>query len=185
MKKLITVLAVAVATTVFADLRIGTVDMMSLVKNHPSYETNKNLLQSMEQDYKKRLDEMREELEKVQSEGKRLADEYRNPMLAQTAKTKLEADLTKIQNDFMEKQQAMRTAALDNQDKLSELESKLLKIQAEDIKTWIAGFARDGGYDLVIDAAAVPYAKQDIDVTEAVVKYMLEHPKSKEKNEGK
>lgn len=190
MKKLIAVATVAMASLAFGELKIGTIDMMSLVKNHPSYETNKNLLQSMERDYKQKLDAMREDLEKVQAEGKRLADEYRNPMLAQTAKTRLEADLTKVQNEFMEKQQALRTVAMDNQDKLSELEAKLLKIQADDIKAWIAGFARDGKYDLVLDAAAVPFAKEGLDVTDAVVKYMLDHPKSakakdKEPNEGK
>ena len=178
MKNVIAVAVVFAASLAFGGLRIGTVDMMTLVKRHPNYDANKTLLQSTEQDYRKRIDGMREELEKLQAEGQKLAEEYKSPMLSKTAKAKLEEDLTRIQKEFVAKQQDLRSTAMENQDKLSELEGRLLKIQADEIKEWIAGFADDGGYDFVFDVSAVPFATKDADVTDKVVKYMLAHPRT-------
>ena len=187
MKNILLVLAAAasLSASAFGELKIGTVDMVTLVKSHPSYETNKKLLTDMEQDYRKNIDDRRDELDKLQEKGQKLADEYKNPMLAQTAKAKLETELTAIQKDFLAKQQEIRTVAAENQAHLAELESKLLKIQADDIKTWIAGFAKEGGYDFVFDAAAVAFARDGYDVTDGVVKFMNSHPKAKVQNEGK
>lgn len=178
MKRTIAVATVFAASLAFGGIRIGTIDMMALVKSHPNYEANKTLLQSTEQDYRKRMDEMRTEIEKLQAEGQKLAEEYKSPMLSKTAKAKLEDDLTRIQKDFLSKQQALRSVAMENQDKLSELEGRLLKMQADDIKEWVAGFAKDNDYDFVFDSSAVPFATKDSDVTDGVVKYMALHPKT-------
>ena len=53
MKKLIFAMAVAAATATgaFAELKIGTVDLMLLVRNHPSYESNKTLLTATDKDF--------------------------------------------------------------------------------------------------------------------------------------
>ncbi|MBP5791898.1 MAG: hypothetical protein J6W80_06565, partial [Kiritimatiellae bacterium] len=74
-KTLISSIVLIAAMAAAAEMKIGTVDMMILVKNHPSYETNKNLLTSTERDYQKRLDAMKSELDSVQEEGRKLADE--------------------------------------------------------------------------------------------------------------
>lgn len=183
MKSLIAAVVVSASTLAFGGIKIGTVDMMTLVKKHPSYEVNKALLQTTEQDYRKRTDEMRAEIEKLQAEGQKLAEEYKNPMLAKTAKAKLEEDLTRIQKDFFAKQQELRTVAMENQDKLSELEGRLLKLQAADIKEWISGFAKDNDYDFVFDVAAVPFSTKNADVTDGVVKFMSAHPKAAKSKE--
>ena len=188
MKRIILVAAVAASAAAFGDLKIGTVDMMALVRNHPSYETNKSLLQSTEKDYQRRLDGIKAELETLQNEGKKLADELKSPMLAATAKTKIENDLVKVQEDFMAKQQKLRSEAMHNQQELSDLEARLLKTQAADLKKRIGEFAEKNGYDLVIDASAAIFSKKSYDVTPQVLKAMGVDPKAaaaKEKNEGK
>ena len=187
MKKTMMLGALAMAATAFADVKIGTVDMMTLVRNHPNYETNKELLTSTEKDYQKRLDGLKSELESIQAEGKKLADEYRNPMLAQAAKTKIENDIASVQSRFMAKQQALRNEAMRNQQDLSDLEARLLKAQAEDLKKRIANFAEKNGYDFVLDASAAIYSKKATDVTPAVLKDMGVDPKTaqaKEKDES-
>ena len=177
MKNTIAIFAILAASAAMAELKIGTVDMMVLVKNHPSYETNKNLLQSTERDYQKRLDQMKSELDSIQEEGRKLADEYRNPMLAQAAKVKIENDLGDVQKRFMEKQQFLRNEAMRNQQDLADLEARLLKAQAEDIKKRVEVFANKTGWDMILDSSAAIFAKEIYDVTDAVLQDMGIDPK--------
>jgi Skp family chaperone for outer membrane proteins len=177
MKKTIAALAAAAAMSVFADMKVGVVDMMLLVKNHPGYEANKTLLTNTEKDYKKRLETMKTELEAIQEEGRKLADELRNPMLSAAAKTKAESDIAGVQTRFMQQQQKMRNEALRNQQELSDLESRLLKAQADDLRKRIAVFASKNGYDLILDSTAALFAK-DMDVTDGVLKAMDVDPKA-------
>lgn len=189
MKKLMMMGAMMAAVAAFGgDTKLGTVDMMLLVRNHPSYDTNKDLLMTTEKDYQQRLDGLKAELETIQAEGKKLADEYRNPMLAQAAKTKIETDIAQVQAKFMTAQQKLRNEAMHNQQELSDLEARLLKAQAEDLKKRIATFAEKNGYDLVIDSSAALFAKKGLDVTDEILKSMNVDPKkakAKEKNESK
>ena len=188
MKQLILALTLAAAAAASGDVKIGTVDMMTLVKSHPSYESNKTTLQSTEKDYQDVVDGYKAEIEKIQTEGRKLAEDLKNPMLAATAKTKIEADLMKIQERYVAKQQQLQKTAMQNQQKLSELEATLLKAQAKDIKERIAQFAEKNGYDMVLDASAALYAKESFDVTDGVLKLMGVDPKparAKEQNEGK
>ena len=170
-------IAALVALAANAELKIGTVDMMLLVRNHSSYEQNKNLLLSTEKDYQKRLDGMKSDLESIQDEGKKLADELRNPMLAESAKAKLEKDIIAVQNRFMAQQQKMRQEMMRNQQDLGDLEARLLKAQAEDIKKRISAFATKNGYDAVLDDSAALYAKESLDVTDEILKDMGVDPK--------
>ncbi len=184
-KTIVAGMALAVATA-FGEVKVGVVDMMVLVRNHPSYETNKNTLMTTEKDYQKRLDGLKAELEEIQAEGKKLADEYRSPMLAQSAKAKIEKDLGDVQAKFMAAQQKLRNESLRNQQELSDLEARLLKAQAEDLKKRIALFAEKNGYDLVVDAAAALYSRKGLDVTDEILKTMNVDPKkAKEKDESK
>ena len=41
MKKLICAMALTAAMSAAAEMKLGTVDLMLLVKNHPNYESNK------------------------------------------------------------------------------------------------------------------------------------------------
>ena len=178
MKKLILLTALAAATTVFADLKIGTVDMMSLVRNHSSYEPNKKLLTETEKDYTKKLDAMKAELDEIQEEGKNMTDQLRNPLLSQGSKTKLEKDLMDIQNKFIAAQQRIRAEMLRSQQDLQDLEGRLLKATTEDLREKINAFAAANKYDLIVDITAAPFASEKLDVTPAILKSMGVDPEN-------
>ena len=177
MKKLILFAALAATTTVFADLKIGTVDMMSLVRNHSSYEPNKKLLAETEKDYTKKLDAMKEELDEIQEEGKTMTEQLRNPLLSQGAKTKLEKDLLDVQNKFIAAQQRIRSEMMRSQQDLQDLEGRLLKATTEDLREKIDTFAAENKYDLIIDVTVAPFARAELDVTPAILKAMGVDPK--------
>ena len=52
------------------------------------------------------------------------------------------------------------------------------KIEKTDVETKLAEFAKDEGYDLIVDAAACGFVKPDMNVTDAVLKKMgVKEPK--------
>ena len=187
MKKLIAVAAVALCATAFADIKIGTVDMMVLVRNHASYDTNKKLLQDAEKDYQRKLDQMKADLDAIQDEGKKVADR-RNPMLAKSANDKIEKELIEIQNRYIAAQQKLRSEAMESQQKLQEFESRLLKSTTDDIRVKVNEFAEKNGYDIIVESTVTAFAKKSLNVTDDILEAMGVDPKKakgKGNNEGK
>ena len=166
MKKIVLGMMALCAATAFGDLKIGTVDMMTLVRNHKNYDTNKKILQGSEKDYQKELDSMKAELDALQDEGKKIADQARNPMISQAQKDKIEKELLDIQNKYVAGQQ-----------KLQELETQLLKITTEEIRAVVNKFADDNDYDLIIESTVTAFAKKSFDVTDGILKEMGVDPK--------
>lgn len=181
MKKLMLVTMLAVATTAFADMKIGTVDLMKLVRNHPNYESNRKILSTTEKNYGKEIDSLKLELEKVQTEGKKQSEQLRNPMLSAAKKAELEKSLLSIQEKFMNGQQELRNKALKSQDELQKLENTLLKATTDEIREKITDYAKANGYDFIVDANAMPYVKAEYDVTPAIQKAIEDANKTKEK----
>ena len=179
--------AVAVAAaTAFGELKIGTVDMMTLVRNHSRYESDKKLLTDTEKDYQRKLDEMKSNLESIQDEGKAIADKGRNPMLGQAAKDKIEKELIDVQNRYIQGQQKLRAEAMESQQKLQELEGRLMRATTEELRKTINGFAEKNGYDLILESTVAAFAKPSLNVTDAILKEMGVDPKeAKKKDESK
>ena len=109
-------------------------------------------------------------------------------MLSEEAKQKKTKDIEELQRKAMRKQQQLRGDAMQSQKRLADLEAKLLKSQADDIKARIAKFAEKEGYDLVLESAAAVYSSADLDVTDVILKDMGVDPKkarAKVDDEGK
>ena len=180
----------ALALCAGAEVKIGVADMLVLVRNHPSYESNKEILSSTEKNCNKRVDAVKREVEQLQDEGKKLSDEYKNPMLSAAAKAKIEGDITSLQQRFLAAQQRMRTEALNAQREIQDLESVLLKKQTDDIRTRVAKFAKAEGYDFILDLNAALYSVEAADVTDMLLKEMGVDPAKAKRgqkgdNEGK
>lgn len=188
MKKMMLGMVALCAAVAFGDVKIGTVDMMTLVRNHKSYDTNKKVLQGSEKTYQKELDGMKADLDALQEEGKKLAEQGRNPMISQAQKDKIEKELIDIQNKFVAGQQQLRASAMKSQEKLHDLETQLLKVTTEDIRSIVNKFADDNGYDIIVESSVTAFAKKSLDVTDGILKAMGVDPKyakGREKDEGK
>ena len=188
MKKMMLGMIALCAATAFGDVKIGTVDMMVLVRNHKSYDTNKKMLQDSEKDYQKDLDNMKAELDALQDEGKKVADQARNPMISQAQRDKTEKELLDIQNKYVAGQQKLRAKAMESQEKLQEFEARLLKVTTEDIRAAVSKFADENGYDIIVESTVTAFAKKSLDVTDSILKEMGIDPKyakGREKDESK
>ena len=186
MKKLIFAMAVAMAMAASAEMKLGTVDMLLLVKNHPNYDSNKTLLTSTDKDYQKKLEKIKSEGDSLQDEGKKLMDQMRNPMLTAKAKADIEKQLGDIQQKLMGIEQRYRSEAIRCRQDLQDLEARLLRTTTDDLKKRIAKYAAANGYDLIFDSNAAAYATSTLDVTDEMLKNLGVDPKeAKGRDEGK
>lgn len=161
--------ALAAAFCASAEIKVGTIDMMTLVRNHPDHAKNRQLLQTTDRDYQAKLEKHQAVLKALSEDARKAYEETQNPMLAAAAKTAAQGKLESIQQRGAAAQQEYRADAQRFQEELSDLEARLLKMETEDIRAKIAVFAEQQGYDVVVDATMLGYAKKDLDVTDAVL----------------
>jgi len=177
MKKMLCVLSVVAAATAFGELKIGTIDMFMLVRNHKNYDTNKATVLQTEKDFSKKMDALREAADEIQQEGMKLAEQARNPMLAQSEKTRLEKQLMGIQQKLMTQQQKARSEAMRSQQDIQALEARLLKVTTDDLRKYVDAYAKANGYTVILDKSAAAFSLPESDVTMGVLKDMgVENP---------
>lgn len=186
MKKLLFSLALVPVLGV-AETKIATVDLLLLVRNHPNYDSNKELMLSTDKDYQKKLDGIKAEGEKLQAEGKKLAEQLRNPMLVAKAKSDVEEQLVALQQKLVGIEQRYRNEMMRCRQDLQDLEGRLLKTTTDDLRKRIKAYAADNKIDLVLDKNTTPYAADDFEITDKVLQAMGVDPsKAKAKDdEGK
>lgn len=186
MKRLLFAFAVAACAVAEAGVKFGTVDLMLLVRNHPDYDRNKTFLSDKDKDGQKKLSAIKSEGDALQAEGRKLAEQFRNPMLAEKAKAALEKQLMELQQKLMKIEQNYRAEALRIRQDLQEDEARLLKATTDDLRARISKFAVEKGYDFVLDSNAAPYSRKSLDVTDELLKAMgVEPAKAKGRDESK
>ena len=167
-----------VAAVASAGLKIGTVNLEILIKNHPSHESNRTLVKSTADDYRKKMESRQERAKSFVDEAKKLQADWQNPMLSANAKADIQKKMEDVQRRLFALQQEMRAEDQRYQEELADLQQRLFKIERKDVEAKMAEFAKSEGYDIVLDAAACGFAKPDLDVTDAVLKKMgVKEPK--------
>ena len=116
--------AMAAALTVAAEMKVGTVNMVDLVRLHPNHESNRTLVKTTDTEYKAKLDAKQEELKEIADEGKKAQGDLQNPMLSAQARAAAQKKLEGIQQRFLAGQQDMCQMATRFQNDLGDLESR-------------------------------------------------------------
>jgi outer membrane protein len=178
MKKVIFAYVCMAVAVVSAAVKMGTVNLETLIKNHPSHESNRTLVKSTADDYRKKMEARQEKMKALVEEGKKHQSDWQNPMLSAAAKANLQKKLEDVQRRMFAIQQEMRAEDQRCQEELADLQQRLFKIEKKDVEASIADFAKDEGYDLIVDIAACGFAKPELDVTDAILKKMgVRNPK--------
>ena len=179
MKKLIVCICAVAAAAASAELKFATVNLDTLIKNHPNHESTRTLVKSTADDYRSKMEARQEQAKTLIEEGKKMQSDWQNPMLSPSAKADLQKKLDGIQRKLLAAQQEMRADDQHYQDELADLQQRLFKIEKKDVETKIAEFAKEQGYDIIFDVAACGFAKPELDVTDAVLKKMgVDKPKT-------
>ena len=186
MKKLIFALAVVPAVAM-ADLKLATVDVVRLVRNHPDYERNEKFMESKSKDLEKKGEEIKAEGETLQAEGKKLLEQMRNPMLNEKAKVDVEKKLQDIQQKLIQIEQRYRSEMMRGNQDLQDDRARLMKATTEDLRERLKKYGEAKGLDFILDTNVIAYAKDSFDVTDDILKEMGVDPAKAKKgaNEGK
>ncbi len=176
MKKILMTLALAATTCAMAELKLATVNMVDLVRLHPNHESNKTLVKSTDKDYKAKLERQQEAAKAIAEEGKKIQSDLMNPMLSASAKAEAQKKIEDVQRRFLGAQQELRAAAQHYQNELSDLETRLLKLETEDIRAKINAYAKANDYDVIADSTMLAFSKDSLDVTDEILKAMNVDP---------
>ena len=176
MKRIAIALACVTGLTALADMKIATVNMVDLVKLHPSYETNKALLKSTDKDYKAKLDKRQDEIKAIADEGKKAQEDLSNPMLSASAKASAQKKMEGVQRRYIAARQDLEAEVRRYQSELSDLESRLMKLQTEEIRAKITAYAKEKGYDMIIDSTMLAFSKESLEVTDDILRAMNVDP---------
>ena len=187
MKKLVFGLMM-VPVVALAEMKMATVDVLVLARNHPDYDRNEKFMESKSKDLEKKGDEIKAEGEALQAEGKKLVEQMRNPMLNDKAKVDIEKKVQDIQQKLIQAEQRYRSEMMRGNQDLQEDRARLMKATTDDLRARLKKYAEANGYDLILDTNVVAYSKESYDVTNDLLKEMGVDPakaKGKDKNEGK
>ena len=194
MKRTVIALSIAMCLSAFADLKVGTVNMIHLVELHPTHESNKTLVKSSNDDYKAKLDSKQDALKAMLDEARKVYEDMQNPMLSATAKADAQKKLDGMQQKVNAARQDLLRSEQNYRETMNDLETRLLKMETSDIRAKISAYAKEKKFDLIIDSTMAAFANDDLDVTDDILRAMNVDPakrqelksKSKEKtSEGK
>ena len=187
MKKTAIGIAVFACLAAVADLKVGTVNMIHLVELHPTHESNKALVKSSNDDFKAKLDEKQDALKAMLDDARKTYDDLQNPMLSATAKADAQKKLDGMQQKVNAARQDLIRSEQNYRETMNDLETRLLKMETSDIRAKISVYAKEKGYDLVIDSPMAAYANDDLDVTDDILKAMNVDPAKRKalKDKGK
>ncbi len=187
MKKTVIALAILASLSAFADLKIGTVNMIHLVELHPTHESNKTLVKSSNDDFKAKLDEKQDALKAMLDEARKTYDDLQNPMLSASAKADVQKKLDGMQQKVNAARQDLIRSEQNYRETMNDLETRLLKMETSDIRAKIAVYAKEKGLDLVIDSTMAAYANDSLDVTDDILSAMKVDPAKRKalKDKGK
>lgn len=160
-----------------AELKIATVDLDKVFTAHPK-------TQAAEGELKKAENAIEEEMDKVVAEGRALEEEVarlreaaRSPMLTDEARLRKRGE---VEDKVTQLQEFQLRARRTQETKLKQLREQLAKTRqgiVEELMKTLSEFARDEGYDLVLDRSGmtmnmVPlavYASPELDVTDELI----------------
>ncbi|EKT58245.1 molecular chaperone Skp [Providencia burhodogranariea] len=150
-------LALAMSAGAYAD-KIAVVNVGEIFQNMPARET---VAKQLENEFKSRATELQNMEKDLQSRVETLRRDAAT--MKQSDREKAEKELMTKRDQFAEKAQKFEE---DNRRRQSEERNKILSRIQDSIKS----VAAKEGYDVVIDANAVAYAKDSVDITSQVQK---------------
>jgi Skp family chaperone for outer membrane proteins len=179
-------LAAAVAATVMtAQEKTAVVNMVELVRFHPSRERDRKLMQDTEKEYQAKLDKMRDSFEQNRADYEKLVKEVRNPALSDKAKAEAEEKALKRRDVLAEQDADLRKEMQSLQRDLSDLDTRLLRQVTSDIRDVLTKYAQDAKLSVVLDGTTIAYFDPKLDVTDDVLKRLGVDPKVRKEAQEK
>lgn len=172
-------LAVALATAASAaeGLRLAVVNLDQVFNAHPKTKASEAELKKAEAAIQDELEQMEAEGRALQDEVRKLREQARNPILSEEVRLKKSNEAEEKLTELQEFQLRMRRT---QETKLKQLRDQLLKKRqgiVDELMVVVAEFAKEEGFDLVLDrsgltANLIPitvYCRPELDVTDKLI----------------
>ncbi|MDD4017701.1 MAG: OmpH family outer membrane protein [Kiritimatiellae bacterium] len=169
--------AVLAATMVMAQEKTAVVNMVDLVRFHPSRERDRKLMQDTEKEFQSKLDKQRDRFEQLRSDYEKAVKEARNPALNEKARAEAEDKAMKHRDVLAEADRDLRQEMQKLQRELGDLDTRLLRQVTGDIREVLSKFAQEGKYSIVLDGTTMAYFDPKLEVTDEVLRRMGVDPK--------
>ena len=172
-------LATLLAATMVTAQQGGTavVNMVDLVRFHPSRERDRKLMQDTEKEFQTKLDKQRDRFEELRADYEKAVKEARNPALNEKARAEAEDKAMKHRDVLAEADRDLRQEMQKLQRELGELDTRLLRQVTSDIREIITKFSQEKQYAVVLDGTTIAYFDPKLDVTDEVLKRLGVDPK--------
>ncbi len=178
-------LAVMAATVMTAQEKIAVVNMVDLVRFHPSRERDRKLMQDTEKDFQGRLDKQRDRFEQLREDYDKAVKEARSPALNDKARNEAEEKAMRHRDVLAEADRDLRQEMQKLQRELGDLDTRLLRQVTKDIRGVLTKFAEESKYSVILDGTTMAYHDPALDVTDAILKRMGVDPKVRQENKEK
>lgn len=186
MKKWMVMLAAATAATVMmAQEKTAVVNMVDLVRFHPSRERDRKLMQDTEKEYQAKLDKQRDRFEELRNEYEKAVKEARSPALSEKAKADAEDKAVKYRDVLADADRDLRQEVQKLQRELSDLDTRLLRQVTSDIREVINKYAQESGVGIILDGTTIAYFDPKLEVTDDVLKRLGVDPKVRKEAQEK
>jgi len=169
--------AVLAATMVMAQEKTAVVNMVDLVRFHPSRERDRKLMQDTEKEFQSKLDKQRDRFEQLRDDYEKAVKEARNPALNEKARAEAEDKAMKHRDVLAEADRDLRQEMQKLQRELGDLDTRLLRQVTGDIREVLSKFAQEGKYSIVLDGTTMAYFDPKLEVTDEVLRRMGVDPK--------
>jgi len=178
MKRASLMLAVVLAATMMlAQEKTAVVNMVDLVRFHPSRELFCKVTAATEKEFQAKLDKQRDRFEQLRDDYEKAVKEVRNPVLNEKAKAEAENKAMKHRDVLAEADRDLRQEMQKLQRELGDLDSRLLRQVTSDIREVLTKYAQETKYSIILDGTTMAYFDPKMDVTDEILKRMGVDPK--------
>lgn len=182
MKRAILVFAaVLTAGALVAAEKTAVVNMVDLVRYHPSRERDRKLMEETEKEFQAKLDKQRDRFEELRNDYDKVVKEARNPALNDKARAEAEEKAMKHREVLAQADRDLRAEMNKLQGELGDLDARLLRQVTGDIREVITKYAEEKKCDLVLDSTTMAYFNPKLEVTDDVLKRMGVDPAVRKK----
>lgn len=186
MKQMMVMLAAVLAATVMlAQEKTAVVNMVDLVRFHPSRERDRKLMQDTEKEFQAKLDKQRDRFEELREEYEKAVKEARNPALNEKAKAEAEDKAMKHRDVLAEADRDLRQEMQKLQRELGDLDARLLRQVTGDIREVLTKYAQEAKVSIILDGTTIAYFDPKLEVTDEVLKRMGVDPKLRKEAQEK
>lgn len=178
-KRVIIFAAMMAAGMLVAAEKTVVVNMVDLVRFHPSRDRDRKLMEETEKEFQAKLDKQRDRFEELRTDYEKLVKEARNPALNEKARAEAEEKAMKHRDVLGQAERDLRAEMQKLQSELGDLDARLLRQVTGNIRTVITKYAQDKKVDVVLDSTTMAYFNPQLEVTDDVLTLLGVDPKAR------